>query len=191
MPYEAEIARAVQRVVVERLMTLAITADMPQVRAIATPEAAAARAAAADAPHDQRAARPRTRRCSRRTSSGSSIGRSRRRRAPTFRPRRPARRSAIRGWTGWDGWRRSAGGTGSGSDGFSGLGGSGLSCGVRAQSELDVAPRSPRALSLERSTALRCALRVLFLPARAPRTSRPAGPRTARSSRRRALPSAR
>ncbi len=36
MPYEAEIARAVQRVVVERLMTLAATADMPQVRAIAT-----------------------------------------------------------------------------------------------------------------------------------------------------------
>ena len=35
-PYEAEIARAVQRVVVERLMTLASTADMPQVRAIAT-----------------------------------------------------------------------------------------------------------------------------------------------------------
>ena len=34
--YEAEIARAVQRVVVERLMTLAATADMPQVRAIAT-----------------------------------------------------------------------------------------------------------------------------------------------------------
>ena len=35
-PYEAEIARAVQRVVVERLMTLASTADMPQVRAIAS-----------------------------------------------------------------------------------------------------------------------------------------------------------
>ncbi len=35
-PYEAEIARAVQRVVVERLMTLAATADMPQVRAIAS-----------------------------------------------------------------------------------------------------------------------------------------------------------
>ena len=35
-PYEAEIARAVQRVVVEHLMTLATTADMPQVRAIAT-----------------------------------------------------------------------------------------------------------------------------------------------------------
>ncbi len=34
-PYEAEIARAVQRVVVEHLMTLAATADMPQVRAIA------------------------------------------------------------------------------------------------------------------------------------------------------------
>ena len=34
--YEAEIARAVQRVVVEKLMTLAATADMPQVRAIAT-----------------------------------------------------------------------------------------------------------------------------------------------------------
>ncbi len=34
--YEAEIARAVQRVVVERLMTLAATADMPQVRAIAS-----------------------------------------------------------------------------------------------------------------------------------------------------------
>jgi hypothetical protein len=34
--YEAEIARAVQRVVVERLMTLAASADMPQVRAIAT-----------------------------------------------------------------------------------------------------------------------------------------------------------
>ena len=35
-PYEAEIARAVQRVVIERLMTLASTADMPQVRAIAS-----------------------------------------------------------------------------------------------------------------------------------------------------------
>lgn len=35
-PYEAEIARAVQRVVVEHLMTLAAAADMPQVRAIAT-----------------------------------------------------------------------------------------------------------------------------------------------------------
>jgi len=34
--YEAEIGRAVQRVVVERLMTLAATADMPQVRAIAS-----------------------------------------------------------------------------------------------------------------------------------------------------------
>jgi hypothetical protein len=34
--YEAEIARAIQRVVVERLMTLASSADMPQVRAIAT-----------------------------------------------------------------------------------------------------------------------------------------------------------
>ncbi|HET9064116.1 MAG TPA: zinc-dependent metalloprotease, partial [Candidatus Binatia bacterium] len=34
--YEAEIARAVQRVVVERLMTLASTADMPRVRAIAS-----------------------------------------------------------------------------------------------------------------------------------------------------------
>jgi hypothetical protein len=34
--YEAEIARAVQRVVVERLMTLASNADMAQVRAIAT-----------------------------------------------------------------------------------------------------------------------------------------------------------
>ena len=35
-PYEAEIVRAVQRVVVEHLMTLASTADMPQVRAIAS-----------------------------------------------------------------------------------------------------------------------------------------------------------
>ena len=34
--YEAEIQRAVQRVVIERLMTLAANADMPQVRAIAT-----------------------------------------------------------------------------------------------------------------------------------------------------------
>jgi hypothetical protein len=34
--YEAEIVRAVQRVVVEQLMTLASTADMPQVRAIAS-----------------------------------------------------------------------------------------------------------------------------------------------------------
>ena len=107
-PYEAEIARAVQRVVVERLMTLAATADMPQVRAIATPEAAAARAALDGDAADQRQARPRTRRCSRRTSSGSSIARSRRRRAPTSRPRLPGRRSAIRGWIGWDGWRRSA-----------------------------------------------------------------------------------
>ncbi len=35
-PYEAEIGRAVQRVVVEHLMTLANSADMPQVRAIAS-----------------------------------------------------------------------------------------------------------------------------------------------------------
>lgn len=35
-PYEAEIARAVQRVVVEELMALAATADMPQVRALAS-----------------------------------------------------------------------------------------------------------------------------------------------------------
>ncbi len=35
-PYEAEIARAVQRVVVDHLMTLANSADMPQVRAIAS-----------------------------------------------------------------------------------------------------------------------------------------------------------
>jgi hypothetical protein len=35
-PYEAEIQRAVQRVVVEHLMTLATTADMSQVRAIAS-----------------------------------------------------------------------------------------------------------------------------------------------------------
>ncbi len=34
--YEAEVARAVQRVAIERLMTLANSADMPQVRAIAT-----------------------------------------------------------------------------------------------------------------------------------------------------------
>ncbi len=34
--YEAEVARAVQRVAIERLMTLANGADMPQVRAIAT-----------------------------------------------------------------------------------------------------------------------------------------------------------
>jgi hypothetical protein len=34
--YEAEISRAVQRVVIEQLMTLASTADMPQVRAIAS-----------------------------------------------------------------------------------------------------------------------------------------------------------
>jgi len=34
--YEAEVSRAVQRVLVERLMTLAANADMPQVRAIAT-----------------------------------------------------------------------------------------------------------------------------------------------------------
>jgi hypothetical protein len=35
-PYEAEIARAVQRVVIERLMDLSANADMPQVRAVAT-----------------------------------------------------------------------------------------------------------------------------------------------------------
>lgn len=35
-PYEAEIARAVQRVVVDRLMDLSANADMPQVRAVAT-----------------------------------------------------------------------------------------------------------------------------------------------------------
>jgi len=35
-PYEAEIARAVQRVAAEHLMGLAASADMPQVRAIAT-----------------------------------------------------------------------------------------------------------------------------------------------------------
>ena len=36
MRYEAEIARAIQRVVIEQLMTLANSADMPQVRAIAS-----------------------------------------------------------------------------------------------------------------------------------------------------------
>jgi len=35
-PYEGEIKRAVERVVVEELMTLAATAEMPQVRAVAT-----------------------------------------------------------------------------------------------------------------------------------------------------------
>jgi hypothetical protein len=35
-PYEAEISRAVERVVIEQLITLAASADMPQVRAIAT-----------------------------------------------------------------------------------------------------------------------------------------------------------
>jgi hypothetical protein len=35
-PYETEIARAVQRVVIERLMDLSANADMPQVRAVAT-----------------------------------------------------------------------------------------------------------------------------------------------------------
>jgi hypothetical protein len=35
-PYEAEISRAVERVVIEQLITLAALADMPQVRAIAT-----------------------------------------------------------------------------------------------------------------------------------------------------------
>ena len=44
-PYEAEIARAVQRVVVERLMTLAEGADMSQVRAIVTAQLKARAAA--------------------------------------------------------------------------------------------------------------------------------------------------
>jgi hypothetical protein len=35
-PYEAEISRAVQRVVMEHVMTLAGSAEMPQVRALAT-----------------------------------------------------------------------------------------------------------------------------------------------------------
>ena len=35
-PYEAEVKRAVERVVVEELMTLGATAEMPQVRAVAT-----------------------------------------------------------------------------------------------------------------------------------------------------------
>jgi hypothetical protein len=35
-PYEAEVARAIQRVAVEHVMTLASSASMPQVRAIAT-----------------------------------------------------------------------------------------------------------------------------------------------------------
>jgi hypothetical protein len=35
-PYEAEISRAVERVVIEQVITLAASADMPQVRAIAT-----------------------------------------------------------------------------------------------------------------------------------------------------------
>jgi hypothetical protein len=35
-PYEAEISRAVERVVIEQLITLAASADMPQVRAVAT-----------------------------------------------------------------------------------------------------------------------------------------------------------
>jgi len=35
-PYEAEVKRAVERVVIEELMTLGATAEMPQVRAVAT-----------------------------------------------------------------------------------------------------------------------------------------------------------
>jgi hypothetical protein len=35
-PYEAEVKRAVERVVIEELMTLGTTAEMPQVRAVAT-----------------------------------------------------------------------------------------------------------------------------------------------------------
>ena len=44
--YEAEIGRAVQRVVVEQLMNLAANAPMPQVRAIATMKLQQARTAA-------------------------------------------------------------------------------------------------------------------------------------------------
>ena len=71
--YEAEIARAVQRVVVEELMALAASADMPQVRAIATLKLEEAQEAARE--HGKRGGRRpwrRTPRCSRATSRGSS-----------------------------------------------------------------------------------------------------------------------
>jgi hypothetical protein len=58
-PYESEIARAVQRVAAEQLMALAASADMPQVRAIATMKLEEARkrlASMASAADDQAAA---------------------------------------------------------------------------------------------------------------------------------------
>ena len=103
--YEAEIARAVQRVVVERLMTLAATADMPQVRAIATQKL------------QQRAQRlPATPLTNAGASAHAALLASDIKRfldrpfAPATRTEiptaPPGRRSAIRGWIGWAGSRR-------------------------------------------------------------------------------------
>jgi hypothetical protein len=96
-PYEAEVQRAVQRVVVEHLMDLASSAGMSQVRAIAT---AKLKERAASLPAAGSTRRPLTPRCSRPTSSGSSIAPLRRPSAPSSRPRRPVRRSASRRWRG-------------------------------------------------------------------------------------------
>ena len=124
MWYEAEIARAVQRVVVERLMTLAATADMPQVRAIATQKLQQRGQRLAATPLTERTpARQPTRPSSRRTSSASSIVHSHPPHARKSRPRLPARRSAIREWTGWAGSRRCVRGR---SDEVVGARGSGL-----------------------------------------------------------------
>ena len=90
--YEAEIARAVQRVVVERLMTLASTARHAAGAGDREAEAAAAGAASGRGAARPTPARQRTRRCWRRTSSDSSIGRSRpatRTEVPTAPPGAP------------------------------------------------------------------------------------------------------
>ena len=93
--YEAEIARAVERVVAERLMGLAASARMPQVRALATRRARAARS---DGGHGRGCARsaPRTRAAAAghpalpRAAGGDRLAAARSPRS------RPARRSASR-----------------------------------------------------------------------------------------------
>ena len=101
-PYEAEVRRAAERVLVDRVTWLATSAPNGQVRAIASLklQRLAARLRTAGAAR----ARPtwRSTRCSPPTSSASSSGRApTRRRSCRRRRRRRARRSATSARTGW------------------------------------------------------------------------------------------
>ena len=133
------------------------------------PEAPAARAAAGGRAADQR------RRVRARGAAGvghQAVPRSAvcpGERASTSRRRRRARRSAIRGWTGWGVWRRSAAGN------------------VKARGS----GLRPRVFESRDQGLLPLSCLSLISSARAPRTSRPGDPCTARSSRRPALPSGR